>query len=128
MIEIDKAKALELLRAEVAEQGPDFVYKKDEREDDTGEGVNCHYVENGCPSCLVGRALARAGFPIEVLVYMDNEGGASGSSAIDEVEMPEGYDVTPEARAVLQAAQVQQDKGWPWAEALIAAEKQAERV
>jgi hypothetical protein len=115
MILIGGKRAVELLEAEVAEAGRNFVYKKDER-DESG-GVSCKYVEDGCPSCLIGRALHRASVPLYVLGDLDvqNEGM---SEAIAEARFNDDIELTADARDVFQAAQSVQDAGGTWGHAL----------
>jgi hypothetical protein len=122
MIEIDREKALALLAAEVRTEGPQFIYKKDERVDENGDmqGINCRYVEDGNPSCLVGRVLFRAGVPIEAISALDTQFEGI-SESIQDAKFPDDVNLTLDAREVLQAAQTSQDAGQTWGEALRAA-------
>jgi hypothetical protein len=122
MIEIDREKALALLAAEVRTEGPQFVYKRDERVDENGDmqGINCRYVEDGNPSCLVGRVLFRAGVPIEAIHNLDTQWNGM-SESIGDAKFPDDVNLTLDAREVLQAAQTSQDAGQTWGEALRSA-------
>ena len=113
-IEIDVARALNLLEIVVEKAGEDYVYP--------GAQYYCSYVEDGKPSCLVGRALHLAGLGVGELADMDD----AWPPTIDEVTLPEGVNVTPEARVVLRAAQKEQDWGKTWGEALAVAKELAE--
>ena len=112
---IDAARALDLLRQAVAQDGygPDYVYES-RNDDPRGE---CVYVRGGYPSCVVGHALAIAGFPLSSLEQYDTADDSSARYLDEHFSV-----VTTEAAAVLEAAQRLQDKGKPWGEALKAAE------
>lgn len=109
-IRITAARARRLLREVVAEAGRDRQV--------TGWGAGA-YMWRGCPMCMVGRALARAGVSKGELRAMD---GAQRSE-IDVVRLPARVGVTMAARRVLSAAQQAQDHtrdraGLSWGEAL----------
>lgn len=106
---INARRALELL-TDVVEGNEDFRY---EHVIDPDNGSNCVYQVNGEPSCLVGHALVRAGVPMSFLVRMDEEVAAA--------EVMDAYlddSVTPGALKVFGAAQIRQDGGQTWGEAL----------
>lgn len=111
-IEIDVARALELLEQVTVGQ-LDFVYKGDQRE--AGILTGCAYVEDGRCSCLIAHVLNRAGATLDQLRYLedpDEQGGIDYS--IEGVDLPEGLEITPDARRVLGGAQVAQDGGRTW--------------
>lgn len=87
----------------VAEVGEDFVYKE-------VQDVTCVYVENGSPSCAVGRILHSLGVPVEVLSDMDS--GVTGYPTIfagDETFRASGFDVDDLAGEYLGFFQLNQD-------------------
>lgn len=115
MIYIDMPKALEALRKAVEERGEDYV----DRDAVIEGGGGCVYVRNGQPSCIVGTALAIAGVPAGDMNYprlgviglvgrLSGRGIAGFSSG---------------ATGVLREAQLAQDSGKPWGDALAAAKE-----
>lgn len=102
-----------IIRELVAEFGEDYVYKKEEQEAD--EDVICSYQENGKPSCIVGHVLHRAG----VEYNPDWEGGPCGTFL-------RGEGVPGYLANALGFAQVQQDIGKTWGEALNAYEERVQ--
>lgn len=112
-VKIDGARALELLTHQVRDH-EDFEYKSPEGR---RPGV-CVYQFEGCPSCLIGKALAEAGVPLEALKHWDKRGG---STPIAIAELPEGFEMTAKARRVFASAQATQDRGDTWGQALQAA-------
>lgn len=118
-IHIDGARAVELLHAVVAEHGTDTVYMTR-----NGVGQLCRYVYDGCPDCLVGRALALAGVTVDELAEMDCA-YPDGPNGINSVRLPARLHLTRRAREVFAAAQAKQDGGYTWGEALAAAETAA---
>lgn len=114
---IDRQQALDLLEQVVDEGGRDFVYPQD-------ENGNCQYVRDGAPSCLVGKALFKAGVKMEDLIRLD-EGTADTNGPVAACAMD---DVIPgvadyEALYVFNQAQQTQDLGDTWGSALDAARK-----
>lgn len=122
-IVIDEAKALELLQAEVDEKGADFIYKAELRVSSSTH-VTCKYAEDGCPSCLIGRALFRAGVAIERLELLDQAYDGM-SIGVVEADFDGEVELTEDAVAVFAAAQSVQDRGWSWGEALSRARRTA---
>ena len=107
---IDARRALELL-TDVVEGNEEYRY---EYVEDLAEGgTSCVYQVNGEPSCLVGHALIRAGVPMSFLVRMDEE-----LAAAEVMDAYLGASVTKGAVKVFDAAQVRQDGGQTWGEAL----------
>jgi hypothetical protein len=118
VIEIDKARALELLREVVAEAGEDFTYVPDAHRLNT----TCTYVKNNCPDCMIGRALAKAGATIEQLATLDDL-NEDRDNSIDTVgPRADWLQLTDEALKVFTDAQWNQDLGKTWGDALRAAE------
>lgn len=120
-IHIDGARAVQMLRAVVAEHGAGTVYALHDRDSDPGVDhtyAMCRYVHHGCPDCLIGRALALAGVTVDELVEMDT----ANRTGIASVPLPPRLLLTEQARAVFRAAQLVQDSGGTWGEALAAAE------
>lgn len=104
---LTRDEALDLLAAEVADR-PDYVYLR--RPDDFDEVDGCVYVAAGVPSCLVGRALARHGWPLEELRALDR-------ANLSARELPPSM-ADDGARRAFAAAQVNQDGGSTWLTAL----------
>lgn len=115
---IDRDEAIVLLRAVVEEQGIEFRYVP--VDDDSGEAV-CRYVVDGYPSCLVGKALHRAGVLVEELDRMD--GTSNTGIMVAASRLPADVVVTSDARKVFEAAQEVQDDLKTWGAALTAAEE-----
>jgi len=118
--QIDAARALELLRQAVALKGADYVYKPSDLET---TDLNCVYVRDGRPACLVATALHVAGVPISVLSDMDAAFHVIGDTSFDVVCSTPGLPsfITP-AVEVLRAAQQLQDSGMPWGHVVDVAE------
>lgn len=116
---INHHQAIEALRAEVAQEGPDHVYEKP-------DGDDCFYTWGGQPSCLVGRALFRLGVPLDELRDWENANARElSNSAMDDDNLTPIRPAltTVQAAQVFQVAQFRQDDGLPWGNALEAAEE-----
>jgi hypothetical protein len=116
---ITGAQALRLLREVVAES-PDFIYKPPA---DDVQSV-CVYAYDGQPSCIVGKALYRAGYDVDVLAALDcaNDPGAYNLAKL-------GIAADGDALAIFAAAQRVQDRSYEgntWTDALAAAEVEAD--
>lgn len=126
VIEINRDKAEALLMQVVEEQGPDYVY-----------GVTpCSYMDrhgSNEPSCIVARALFKAGVPEDTLRWMDtvswvpkDENGdpLHSSTAIDDVAKSGAFDdvfrLDPRALAMFTEAQRLQDQRQPWGDVIDA--------
>lgn len=105
-------RSLELLEEVVTEAGEDYVYSFN-----YGYQGTCVYVSDGKPACLVGRVLAKHGVPVQELAAWDNLANI-GASAIDQVNAPF---ITDEALKILLTAQLTQDDGATWGQALCEA-------
>lgn len=106
---LDATTALRLLEEVVADFGEDYI---DPTSDENGGA--CSYWEGNMPGCIVGQVLHRHGYSDLDLQCFD----AWGAVGIDE-NWP---DILLEGGAsILSAAQVLQDTGHSWGEALKAA-------
>lgn len=119
---LDAAKAVELLKAAVAERGERYVYSEPED--------GCVYVADGAPSCLVGEALVAHGLPVGFFyqaVSYDKQFAAEANGLPMSLLHKAGVlpFVTARARAALTAAQNVQDQGCSWGDALERAEREA---
>lgn len=114
--------ALNLLRAAVEVRGEDYVYAPLALKE--GGGV-CRYVDNdGCPSCIVGLALALAGADIEDLKELDNRWvGVLSAEYLHEIAP-----ISSEASDIFSAAQSAQDLGKTWGQALREARSYARAI
>jgi hypothetical protein len=107
--------ALRLIERAVEERGRDFRYS--DYEGDWADPDVCSYRQpDGTPACIVGLALSYVGL-LDKLIEDDTIVGQQ-ASFYDEID--------PEAIGVLSAAQMSQDSGEPWGEALAVAQLQAE--
>lgn len=109
---LDRETALGLLGAVVAEW-PDYTYTPVAALD-VDDLPRCVYLHRGAPSCVVGRVLARHGWPLEALAPLDDEDGTGAHQLPDAM-------ADAEARELLSRAQIKQDDGRPWSDALAAA-------
>lgn len=105
-IRITARVARRLLRETVAEAGRGYVSKD-----------GCAYILGGCPHCIVGRALYKAGLTEDELDTLDH----TSPSVISEVRLPARVWMSGAARRVLDEAQTCQDVGYRWGVALNAA-------
>jgi hypothetical protein len=123
-IRIDAGRAVELLREVVAESGPDYKYTISEMP--SGARL-CRYVVDGQPSCLVARALHRAGFTLSDLERMDTHVIGISTLLMDPVRNGVVADLrsrfTADAIRIFAAAQRKQDSMRTWGVALAAAEE-----
>ena len=128
MEEISARRALELLTDVVDKAGEDFVYEHQDMTDlrgaleHGGPPKGCRYVDGDHPSCLVGHVLVRAGASLEALNKLDKL-GASAKSLADF-----GIRVDENASKVLGTAQLAQDGGKSWGEALRLARQKYEKI
>ena len=110
---IDRDTALRLLEKQVQLAGAEYQYP----------GDVCYYMLNGAPDCLVGRALADYGVPLDVLQSWDHPTQTIemlwGGYAANEW-------LTEESAVIFIAAQDSQDGGNTWGDALFAAESAIE--
>jgi hypothetical protein len=115
---IDRTRVLALLAEVVAEVGEDHVYP------DYGGFAGCKYFsDSGQPLCIVGHVLAKLGVDPALVNqpahYSDSI--SLNGVGIDSVCRQLGSllpNFTPDAIAVLSAAQRVQDDGKTWGEAL----------
>src|SRR5215207_3245486 len=106
-------QTIELLQRAVAEKGDGYVYPGA----DGYDTFSCRYADylTVAPSCLIGHVLDYLGLLSEA---------AEGHSA-NRMEVVHNQ-FTPGSALVLRAAQILQDKGHAWGEALIAAKETAD--
>ena len=114
---------MDLLEQAVDTRGPDYVYP----DSDTFKG--CKYQQDGAPSCLVGVALSIAGASIDQLRAMDDsdEPGMTSGSLCDDRDVPLPVSASADALDVLGIAQLAQDTGHPWGQALSNARSEWKR-
>lgn len=109
---------LEMLKewalVEINKEGKDFIYKGEVRTDISGP--NCYYVEDGVPSCLVGRILINNG----VLTTLDFE-GENQSQNDEEIDTLIALGALPylsrRSQVFLRTLQRRQDMGNSWGDA-----------
>jgi hypothetical protein len=117
-IEVSTEQVRVTLREVVAER-PNFVYVAHSMDN---ERNMCYYVHpgiDGAPDtcgCLIGHVLNRLGVPMDELKQHE------GKDAFRVVRTL--LDTSSKARKALTEAQNVQDRGWPWADALRAAEEE----
>jgi len=116
-----KKDAVDWLEKAMATKAPDYIYPG--HRDSFGEKV-CVYQWEGRPDCLIGVALSLAGWTESMLYKLDGPETVSGSWRISEA-----YEVFPDfipllgkdAVVALHRAQLVQDQGGTWGEAVEAA-------
>ncbi|MFC5112650.1 hypothetical protein ACFPN7_01690 [Amycolatopsis halotolerans] len=101
------------------EKGADYEYQRVYE----GNLPVCAYQRGGCPSCLVGTALAYAGVTVDELRAMDAAGFAGIGALYMGDRLP--IEMTDDAVDVFQAAQTAQDIGHTWGTALKRAREEA---
>lgn len=110
---IDENRALELLRNRI-QGNEDFVYQRRDN--------MCFYVENGCPSCLIGQVLHDVNVSIEDLSIMDGniENGYDTDIGYLYLErlLPKNLSLTWQAIQIFVFTQGEQDKGISWGQVL----------
>lgn len=111
---LDRETALGLLGAVVAER-PDRIYKAPRR--DGLDDQLCIYVDGDVPSCLIGRALALHGWPLERLRELDKAGVSAHGLPEEMADL--------DARQIFNEAQWAQDRGKSWITALAVASQDA---
>jgi hypothetical protein len=109
---------LRVMTEVVDEYGHDYVYVYE------NAGIGCAYIKDGQPSCLIGHVLVRLG--VEVSYLTERNSARIESHLFDSHETDHPW--TPEAGSVMEAAQLLQDMGETWGEALAAARRRAEKL
>lgn len=102
---------IEAMEAAVAQRGEDFVYPRDTHKDDDewwSDGACVYSKPDGTPACIIGLALTLAGETPPPYTF-----GAIGADAVLDNR---GYG--PAVQNAAANAQVAQDKGLTWGEAL----------
>lgn len=129
-IEINAARALNLLEDAVAERGEEYKYDhaaaKERRS--TGDwpqygGPSCFYWHGESVGCIAGLALSKAGVPDETLDGMDHavlNDEATGTSIASLRNWLEkrGIVLSDAAVSIMRVAQESQDNSNTWGEAL----------
>lgn len=122
-IDINRARAIELLKEAVAERGETYVYEVPNAGD---IDQSCLYVdtEEGAPSCGVGLALNRAGVELTLLQKLDAPPCGTGIDSFEAADIlySAGFDISPDAYKVFGVFQDLQDKGVTWGQSLAQAE------
>ncbi len=110
---ITKRAALKALDQAVAKRGADYVYPM--------PNDKCVYVYNGAPSCIVGEVLAQE-VPIDELQQLEvresNTAPLTLTSTRRTIACMFEVTFTDGALKVLREAQVEQDCGTTWADAV----------
>lgn len=120
---IDIPEALFCLRRVVYDKGPDFVYEKPVLENWSA----CVNFNDGKPSCIVGHVFALLGLSYEKASKLQVDGPriAESSALILSNDKNFPWTFTVGAKSVLGEAQMHQDDGKTWGEALEMAESKA---
>lgn len=100
------------LSAIIAEKGEDFQYV-------VPRGGTCLYVENDCPSCLIGHYLIELGFPMEAFTALEGNGVESlfHDENLKEIMASHGFTAEPEAVYAMGKVQDLQDNEYYWGDA-----------
>jgi hypothetical protein len=110
-------QAVDLLQTAVAKRGADYIYPKELLSVENEIPTECVYYDPaGQPSCMVGEVLYAMG----VILDIDDEcisHGANGNGLSELIDEDYIHVDTPTLE-LLQMAQVKQDHGMPWGEAL----------
>jgi hypothetical protein len=102
-------EAVELLNRAVAEKGEDFVYPANRSDPNTPA---CVYFAEGAPSCIIGHVLAYKGVPAEKM-----EGDPINAAPVVSLHIAQDDSTA----CLLIDAQINQDAGIPWGEAVALA-------
>lgn len=122
---IDAEQALQLLQTQVTKKGDGYIYKAEERPVPDAK-VNCvYYEQDQTPSCIVGHILDDLNVDSKKITTEFNTKGLwlLNESSVNELNKELKLGLTPEAESVLTSAQIAQDNGHTWGEALIAAKE-----
>lgn len=110
MIEINYARALELVDAQIAKKGADYIYTAPET-DDYLPG-QCLYMHGDEPGCIMGHILMDLGFELN----SGHEGMGIDTLLVD-LARDHDLRVTDRAAILLSWVQWGQDNGESWGEA-----------
>lgn len=122
-ISINGDQALEALARVVADAGDGY---KDPYS--LKQGMGCRYVRSGKPSCIVGRALAELGVPLQVLKNLDNTFDSTIQNGGYGFLRGNGVLLDAYAAEAFAYAQGAQDGGDLWSVALDKAREQVQRM
>lgn len=115
---INKTRAIELLEKAVELKGPEYVDPKSESPN------GCSYVDRDTCGCIVGTAFYANGATLRQLLRMDVKAGSIIDYSNDE--LPE--ELTQSAQWTFYEAQMHQDAGEPWGNAVDRARAYADRL
>ena len=114
-IELSAERALQIMREVVAEYGEDHVYTTPDGTPADGMS-SCFYVHDDQPGCIAGHVFHRAGISLQTL----RDAESSGANGVAHK-----LGIPAETGATLYQAQLTQDDGGTWGEALAEAERYA---
>lgn len=120
------AETLELFRQPIALKGEDYVYERNDSDDDT---LVCYYAKNGEPSCIVGHVLHALGVSIEDMTHGYRRGPLSeGFIGENLLKLTELYGLQFDTQSTVFMSRIQrhQDNEEPWGEAYSAAKEYAD--
>lgn len=119
---LDFAAALAALNAVVAEAGADHVYVSTTSVESDAACLNVLEDENGnlCPGCIVGAALHHLGVPLDELAECN-------AAAAQHTLCHLGIAADQRTICLLRDAQIEQDHGVPWGDAVRWAVRSAAR-
>lgn len=103
----------------VAAANPDFVYAKVPE----GYAKRCVYLQDGCPSCIIGHALWNVG-----LINEEFKGDNLALSDIGHVVLHYQWHLDVGEIEWLYRVQVFQDQGKPWAGAIQYADREIDAL
>jgi hypothetical protein len=118
---ITRSKAIAALEEAVAEKGEDYVYRTD------NPGGQCYYSVDGEPSCIVGHVFAKLDQELFRDVA-DWEARYHQSMSVRTVRTRWPSRMDYDALEALSMAQVYQDAGRTWGQAVKAATSVVETV
>lgn len=118
---LDVDGVMGLLRKIVFEKGADFTYHKVEN------SVTCHNFHGDEPGCIVGHVLVELGLDSSLAQRLRIEGSENAAVSCDRLSRSPEFDwaFDEDTVQVLTVAQVAQDDGKTWGEALGRAESRA---
>lgn len=119
-ISISYEQARDLLELAVEERGADHIYKR--RRNPGGQLAQCtYYGPDGTPDCIVGWVLNRLGLRYD---YCQSYNGSGVEHLISHMEIK----CDLKTACLLTAAQIYQDDGFTWGDALANAVEQTQHM
>jgi hypothetical protein len=116
VIEVTEELVIEKLEEIIAEYGADYVYERVSCPEN--DWTACVYVHHGEPSCLVGHFVSRIGLDVTAL-----DGCTETSYWMADYFRTDQVMFTISALDALREAQIEQDCGKTWGEALEGAHR-----